>query len=126
MSKNFKVYYESPYNVALIRGGATDATVRVEFYDLYGRVLPFNGASSATLTISSTAKSLHNFVTGGIPRGAVGGRMLVLTESICVNTGGSNDGNGTNGFDDGAMAPTADSPRRYGAGDAFEFGAFPQ
>lgn len=123
MTRLYRAYLpEMVQNVALIRGGASDATVQVEFYDGYGRTLPINGASSQTLTISSTAKSLPCFVSGGIPTGAVMGRCLVLTNSVCVNTGGTDDGSGTNGFDDAGKAPTANSPRRYVAGDSFEFG----
>lgn len=118
---------EVPQNVAMIRGGASDATIQVEFWDMYGKTVAVDGGASKQLTISSTAKSLDKFlidasVTGGVPDGAVGGRILVLTNSICVNTGGSDDGTGTNGLAAAAVAPTANSPRRYVAGDAFEFG----
>lgn len=117
----------APQNLALIRGGASDATVQVEFWDSEGKTVVVDSASSKQLTISSTAKSLDKFlvdasVTGGVPDSAIGGRMLVLTNSICVNTGGSDDGTGTNGLASAAAAPTANSPRRYIAGDAFEFG----
>lgn len=120
--RNDETVLETPYNVALIRGGASDATIQVEFWNADGRTLETNSASSQAITISSTAKSLSSFATGGIPAGAVGGRILVLTNSICVNTAGSNDGTGTNGLSSAAVAPTANSPRRYVAGDSFEFG----
>lgn len=117
----------APHNVAMIRGGSSDATVQVEFWNAEGKTVAVDGGSSKQLTISSTAKSLEKFlvdasVTGGVPDAAIGGRILVLTNSICVNTGGSDDGTGTNGLDAAALAPTANSPRRYVAGDAFEFG----
>lgn len=120
--RNDEVITELPYNVALIRGGASDATVQVEFWDVDGKTLATNSASSQTITVSSTAKGLNSFLTGGIPTGTVGGLALVLTNSICVNTGGSNDGTGTNGLASAAVAPTANSPRRYVAGDSFMFG----
>lgn len=127
MGRDVRIIPENPHNVALIRGGASDATVQVEFWDVHGRTVAINSASSATLTISSTAKSLHYFITGGIPAGAVGGRILVLTNSICVNTGGTDNGSvgdGGNGLMSSAVAPTSSSPRRYVAGDSFEFGGY--
>lgn len=126
MGIDIRLIPEKPHNVALIRGGAVDATVAVEFYDTHGRIVPVNNASSVTITVSSTAKSLNAFITGGIPKGAVGGRANVLTESVYVNTGGTDNGepgNG-NGLVSAATAPTKSSPRSYGAGSAFDFGHY--
>jgi len=127
MGRDLRIIAETPHNVALIRAGAVDATVAVEFYDTHGRIVPVNNASSVTITVSSTAKSLHYFITGGIPKGAVGGRAKVLTESVCVNTGGTDDGEpGVNntGIVSAATAPTTSSPRSYGVGSAFDFGHY--
>lgn len=127
MGRDVRIIPENPHNVALIRAGATDATVTVEFWDVHGRTVPVNGASSVTITVSSTAKSLHHFITGGIPAGGVGGRARVLTESICVNTGGTDMGEAGaagNGIVSAATAPTSSSPKTYGAGSSFEFGGY--
>ncbi len=129
------VQAEAPANVALIRSGASDATVRVEFLDVKGKTL-LNSDNSAfkELTISSTAKSLAKFVVDsplnttttipGLPNGTVGGRLLVTAGSaggIAVNTGGTDDGTGVNGLVTN-KAPTASGPLLLAPGDLLEFG----
>ena len=121
---------EKPENIALIRSGSSDATVRVQFTDGAGKLVTVDGADSKQLTISSTAKSLDKFlvdasVTGGVPDGAVGGVLLVEPTSaggVAVNSGGSDDGTGTNGLVGATYAPTASSPRRLSPGDLIYFG----
>lgn len=121
---------EKPENIALIRTGASDATVRVTFWDGDGATVVVDGADSKQLTISSTAKSLDKFlvdasVTGGVPSGAAGGMILVEPTSasgVAVNTGGSDDGTGSNGLKGATYAPTASSVLRLSAGDSLVFG----
>ncbi|MFY9234912.1 MAG: hypothetical protein WAO58_10700, partial [Fimbriimonadaceae bacterium] len=44
---------------AMVRAGSTDATVAVEFHNVYGEMIEAkSGTGTATVTVSSTAKSL--------------------------------------------------------------------
>jgi hypothetical protein len=133
---------ELPANIAMIRDGG-DAVVNVEFWDANKQVLPSIYAgptyeSVTQLTISSTAKSLAWFMKAagrntvaldpnikvpGIPSRAVGGRLLVVSGTIRVNTGGESGDVPTPGIR-ANCAPTADSPLKIGPGDDLIFGRY--
>lgn len=123
--------------LALIRTSGSDATGYVEFWDNEGTVLPNSDNSTAVaVTISSTARSLAQFVFNagvntattkpGIPDGAAGGCLRISAGSVAWNLGGNLVGgvsSGTGLITNGA--PTANSPRQtYSVGDVIFFGKY--
>lgn len=126
----------------MVRAGSTDATVAVEFHNVYGEMIEAkSGTGTATVTVSSTAKSLAKFLIDagytslpGLAPGTVShnplttaafGRLRVLTGAIYSNYGGSRDASGTNGFSDADLAPTSSSAGYLRAGDIALIGEVP-
>ncbi len=129
---------EYPARVAMIRAGGADATGYVECWDKNGTTLKNSNNSSAVLvTVSSTARSLAQFMYNagvnttttvpGLPDGAVGGVFRLVSNSVALNFSGSLAGatsSGT-GLDTTLAAPTANSPRQASvAGTLIYFGQY--
>lgn len=127
--------------LAMIRTGSSDATVTVEFWDGNGNEAPSVDSSGIehdyiTLTVSSTAKSLAQFIaaagyntaTNGVPKAAVGCSVICTASSlssVAYNYSGTADGsvgagNGIQGTS--GRAPSATSPNVLAIGSSLVMG----
>lgn len=127
------IHPEQPYQLCLIRVGGSDATVIVELWDAAYKTLNISSgsaASSRTLTIGSTAKTLSGFLgdyTGKLPADAVGGCLRVTAGSIAINlagvAGGSFGGTITSTIATD-LAPTSAGPQILETADMLYFGSY--
>lgn len=115
-------------NVAMVSDGGT-SDILVEFLDWKSHTIEIDGASHFSANVDATAKSLSQLIEDSLSDtlpvlfpAAVAGIIKVVSGNLWVNTGGSDDGTGTQGFTSAALAPTQNSPRKFVAGDMFEIG----
>lgn len=116
----------------------SDASIRVSFVDDAGYSVDATGSNqdTATLSISSTAKSLPQFMVAagfcsgaaftipGLPNRAVEAIIEVVSGDLVWNFSGTPDGSagGGNGIQSTRPSPSTSSPFRAVAGQIISFG----
>ena len=135
------VNFDTPYELGLYPDGGA-VVLNVTFWDENRDAVPITanagGAQSSAVqaTLAYTtgvatadARSLaallagtYDAATNGIPPGAYGGQIEVVSGALRLNGGGSKDGTGTHGFAADADRPNANTPGSYGAGEIIAFG----